>query len=588
MKSLVIAVLVALAALVWWATSASRLERTRAPLELVGHEDASNAPAAPLGSVRELADVSSESIRKEASSVVRGAGIHLFGSISREDGHDVSANSVAIRLLDDRANDLPTRLKADSTYSYTGLRAGHVWLNIDAIDACAQSLAIDLRANETERRVDVVLASRARIKVRCVTPGGKRLSRSSSVTLRGEPTYVRELEFIASTSELLASSIRPKPIELGIVTSLAYARCGPVETGDEFGDIGYSGEPRVGNLEIGPESSNVPDGYVAVLECNRSLPLWISAVRGMNVLTSQLVPLNASEVVYVLGANDIGVRRSLVRLTILDDVTREPVVGAFVDFQSRRARMKPTPPSASSDNEPTESDPLGLGPEPEPLFSSITDDHGNVQLDGVRVGWNEMYVTDPRFEYLTQWIDVGDSRQQDLGSIALRPRMTIEGRMVDENENEIVGAIASVRYDATESSRRPPAPVQTPGFGPGVFKLEKIGRGRNIVWVRCANWVSRPIVVDTSTGPVKDVVLHCAPPAKVAILVPPTIASDAVVRVETDDGLPVFDEFKSARERIDVTLAKGKYVVRIRRGKERIVDRAFEVRGDGLTVDLTR
>ena len=562
-KWLAIALLAAGVALVWW-VNASSAPRRSAPLEPLRPVDAPNTPADSLEVGNEVAHVPSDAIREPTNASIRREGIHLFGSIRRGDGHEILARSVTVRLLDDRADDRPTRVRDDLVYSYTGLRPGRVWLSVETSGCCQRNIAIDLTENEPERRVDVELAAQTRIDVRMVTATGESLASSFSIGVGDGDVPVSALDFYASLAPIGDVFRATTNLDRFIVSKTFVPGGSHIRPRAGFTSFDEDPQRRAAPQNVPWERNDVREGCVAYIESDRPLPLWVSMLDGSTVLSSQLVPRDATEVTFVIGTGSGMARWCRVRVTVVDEATRAPIAGAQVWFGSplpRRTRVE---------------------------GAVVTDANGNFELGPVNVGWNELNVAMNGFEPLTQQVEITDAPTHNLGLISLREAVTIEGKALDENGRGIVGHIESVPFRPLDEARWSPEPTWATMSGPGVFKFTTVGRGRNLVSARCANWMSRPIVVDTTAGPVKDLVLRCAAPSKVAIFVPTTTASDAVLRLETDDGLPVFEDFTLARERIDVSVAKGKYVLRLGRGKERILERAFEVRGEGLTLDLTR
>jgi hypothetical protein len=562
-KWLAIALLAAGVALVWW-VSASSAPRESAPLEPLQPVDGPIAPAAALESTRAVESVPNDAVREVANAVVRSQGIHLFGSIRRADGDELVARGVSVRLLDERADDRPTRVRDDLVYSYTGLRPGRVWLSVEASGCCRRNIAIDLAESEPERRVDVELAAQTRIDVRMVTATGEPIASASSIAIDESNVPVTALDFYATLApidDLVRATRDLGPFILG---TTFVPRGSPSRFQQGYSQFDEDPRRHAFPRKTSSERNDVREGCVAYVETDRPLPLWVSVLDGSTVLSSQLVPTGATEVTFAIRPGSDMARSCRVRVTIINETTRAPVAGATVWLGN-------PPPGRMRVEGPT-----------------LTDANGNFEFGSVRVGWNELNVAMTGFEPLMQRVELTDCPTHNIGLISLREAVSIAGRMVDESNHAIVASVEAVPFGPFDEARRSPEAISANSSGPGFFQFTTVGRGRNVVSVRCVNWISRPVIVDTTAGPVKDLVLRCVGPSKVAIFVPATAPSDTVLRLETDDGLPVFEDFTLARERIDVAVAKGKCVLRLGRGKERILERAFEVRGEGLTLDLTR
>ena len=277
-----------------------------------------------------------------------------------------------------------------------------------------------------------------------------------------------------------------------------------------------------------------PDRFDTPVEVSAPGPAWISFCVGPDVLAGAAAPGPGKMLELVVPVDRLP-KRVVATLRVVDQATGTPIVGARAGLRA----------------------PGTFGP-----AASESDAEGVVRIDGVQSGRRWLTVLASGYQWLQHEIVVPDTgREVDLGTLALSCVTAIRGHLVGPACAAVeVHAFPLERFDATRDLRRSfAARPDAPGYA---FEFRGLGRERYLLRLEGGEAAARPLVVDASRGDVGGVELVCERGNEVRFEFAEPLA-DGLLRVETDDGLPVLERDLARAREIAVRLVPGRYAWRI-------------------------
>lgn len=441
-------------------------------------------------------------------------GILLFGSLADSDGNPIEVESGSMAFLRADGTRIRHRVRNATTYSVTGLSAGHwtIQLNWDGFRPLSRE--IDLRTDEPVRREDLVLESAVILLVEAITPDGMPLMDGLRDELGAESWDVR-ISAIATAQPLVG--------DLPEISHRAYSRYG----------IGRFDDPMESPW---PAATALPGGMLGRLELDDPLPAYVSLLLRHVVIASQRIEPGTEEVVFVVPLADVLGLFGEVRIQIVDADTRDPITDGMATL--------------------TDSQSMGGGDRP--------DDEGRFEWTMQRPGLLELEIRATGYEYWVSEVSVPPGGVADLGTVSLYAATNIHGRVIDADGNpQFVGlqAYPAHRFNETRSilSRG-----SFQSAADGTFSIGPVGRRKYELLIGGQVWAALPVFVDTYAGDVQNVVITVSPATM--LYVKPTWPADRRfrLRVVAADGLVISDSpsWDSARPWWR-RLVRGDYVVEL-------------------------
>jgi hypothetical protein len=235
-----------------------------------------------------------------------------------------------------------------------------------------------------------------------------------------------------------------------------------------------------------------PPGAIAALEILEPRPVYVSLLLYQEVLATQLVSEGQSEVVFVLDLDDAARHLAELELTVLDAETGAPLADALANFQMS----------------------AGMGQ------VKKSDPQGRIVLKGRAPGRYDFFVRAEGHSSERLWIEIPPGAKVDR-TLALPVGARIQGRVVDENGQPFAAEIElgpAPRPGELPASSSEAFHIKRRTHGDGSFDLEELAAGRWMLQFHDArndrglySHMSANVVVDTTSGPVTDLVVRAIP-----------------------------------------------------------------------------
>jgi hypothetical protein len=461
----------------------------------------------------------------------------VLGSVRTNAGAAVPAHALQMEFAGASGNVQHVTNLQDGAYATLPLQAGKYTLRAegDLYQPLVRELV--LLPGTGEYRLDLELAPWIRKTVRMRTPSGAPLA----VTLMSEKGF--DYSFRVD----VAGSREPVPL---------------------FTDVPDRGAPAswmLGNFVRDLDQARLGSDIVGTLRVPEA-GLYANAAVQHQVIASQRIPTEGSELVFELDPDLLLERFSAIQLRVVDARSRLVIAGAQV--------------SAGFD---------------EDVYSSetVTKDDGTCSLLGLPMGRTLVRVRAEGFGVWVRWYDLPQAKLALLGDVALAPAVHLRGRVVDPRGASVSQSLEFVELDPSgvECAARQVWSRVDKGFD-----VEDLAQRRYVVRCRqprhsytpaarqhggdnrpmndgeslfgsADGLALPPTVVDLTTPPSSDLVLQLVAAPEVGIELGFEHEGEVLVRITNEERMPVAESFAAGKSTLACKLAPGSYVVSVLAGK---------------------
>jgi hypothetical protein len=434
-------------------------------------------------------------------------GIVLYGAVYDPQGQLLVSGRQSVSW-DSGDGSRSSAVLTSGTYSIAGLRPGRGTLTCGKQGVLPYESELDLTADEPLRRVDIHLESAVSLCVRVLTPSGRELWDELTIDTYDRPQYG-----VVATPEPLGRSLPPTGGRL--ISRNAHGTW--ISRHEQWGD------------------RTVDAGCEGMLDLKSPLPLWVNLLHRSEVVATQFVEPEATEVVFVVTPEQALATYGSVRVQIVDGSSGEPVTDARVDLSNFQS---------------------GGGGQP-------TDEQGVAEQDLLAPGLLDLEVHAKGYETVRDTILLGPGEHKDLGRLPLDPATSISGRVVDSQGVPFATTLAYAPADWDHDPAGHIPRVFARSSAEGDFTIPGIGRRRYTVWVRDRNAGigSTLHVVDTTAGDVEGVTIVVALLTEVVMRTPwPADVSHEVTMLDSR-GLALWRTFLDGDTTLKRSYAPGEYVL---------------------------
>ena len=247
---------------------------------------------------------------------------------------------------------------------------------------------------------------------------------------------------------------------------------------------------------LGDHVPSGPPGAVAELEVLEPLPVHVSLLLYQEVLATQVANPGQEEVVFVLDVDETARHLGGFVLTLVDSQSGAPLSEATVVVGQSAGVMQPGKTVSS----------------------------GQFQLLDLPPGRYDVHIQARDHASERLWIELPPGSKVER-TIALAPEVLIQGRVVDELGQPLSPKIQVAPVPApgelTANSDRAFQVGRRSAKGDGTFELKDVPAGRWLLQfddlrdpTRSTSRMSANVVVDTTSGPVTDLVVRAIPTGK--------------------------------------------------------------------------
>ncbi len=433
----------------------------------------------------------------------------------------------------------------DGAYAFPALEYGTYWATADAEGYRSLAETVELRPDAPVMRKDFILQKAVALRIKVVTPEGGNLFEA-----------LREMKAPSSAFLLIPIATREPPEGRfpEVIGSL----------NNHFG---------AGNFwNYGPRVDQLPPGYMGVLVLDGDLPAWVSLVHNQVVLQSQPVLPWQEEVTFVLSPDDLLAGLAAIRVQVT-------AAGSGLPIPQAKAML--------------------LGGTGEDR-SVATDLQGVALIEHREPGLFELHVRADGYEWFRRSVDALPGAVTDLGTVALEREVTVEGRVLDLDDQPRAESFSLGLLDAKEGAIRW---FRQEGFqsgSDGIFKLRGLGRREYVI--RTSNhdavnnsgqdgttWVSGIVCFDARASAVSGLVVRLSPAARLVLRVAEDLGDGMRFRVLDERGLElVASRFYGPGAR-PLNLPEGKYRVLLLDSAGLVLsERSLTLGKETVTVELSR
>ncbi len=337
--------------------------------------------------------------------------IAIVGDVRDPSGNGVAAWLTCITTTTKRDEQADT-----GEFQFEGLEPGWVALDVHASGFRMQTRWIELKPNEVERRVDIVLEPEWILDLELVSSDGRRLDFESARDLfpHGMPDAepVREDE----TSEA-ATGVQSEWWKR--LSPLAYA-VSPDPPPERWTD-GSAAARRAHRLVHGGDARQ--EGSYARIEIDGEPPLYLSVDFDGNVAGSVRLDTRVDHATIVVSPRRAEGLRSSLTCRVVDAGTRGPLASVRATVSSARGASAP--------------------------LRIVSDAAGRIRMTELWPGPSLLYLNDRAHAPASIALNLEPGTETDLGTIALDPPMRLRGRFVDA-EGRAIAAHGALRPIARE------------------------------------------------------------------------------------------------------------------------------------------
>jgi hypothetical protein len=237
------------------------------------------------------------------------------------------------------------------------------------------------------------------------------------------------------------------------------------------------------------------------------------------------------------------------------------------------------------------------------IDSNLREARGAVRFESLRPGvwYLTLYLQRQGGGYgiVRQTILLTPGEMRDLGDIRVVKGVSIEGRVVDTLGKPVMCALVAGDADALLESFSTKSGVNVLVGADGAFRIAEVKRGRIAIFVergfdaqaaenRSDPWGSQVLVVDATSGPVKDVrfVLQGVTPVTLSWDLTAHVLKYCTLRIVNADGLPLASRILTAQGITRERLPAGSYTAVLGDGVKVLSETRFDVRDVPLTLTL--
>jgi hypothetical protein len=492
--------------------------------------------------------------------------IRLFGSIlDSRDRSPINGDS-RVRIDDEQWEERTQSEKIHAGYEFVDLHPG-VWeLTVEVAGFQTSRTNVLLDRDEKEKRVDLVLLPPYVVKVR-VEAAGQELLQMTPIgdTLRFTGIR-RDISLAASTSdERMSVWSSPEFLDLQVVPTLlepgrwidgdsekqsrigrfvARVTTSPDGTHREIARLralGYTTESdrALTRLPDGSSLSELPQPYCGILELSEPPPAFASLVLHDCVLRTAPIPAGADDVSFSLSREELRKLLGRVRLKVVDADTDASPERLSVRIDQTEFGANGTFRAADGAD----------------MFANL--------LPGPAI----LSINAPERESVLERILVHPGTTTDLGTYRLQRFTTIVAKVLDD-QGEPASALFNVfPSDKYESTRTTLAKRFFRSNHDGVLKIDSIGHGPYLIVAHDENWISTPMLADTTFRQKDFLEIRVSKGMDVALRLRADPPLNGRLAIRTKAGLSVADRACRSRDAMHFRLAPGNYSVELYDGE---------------------
>jgi hypothetical protein len=301
-------------------------------------------------------------------------------------------------------------------------------------------------------------------------------------------------------------------------------------------------------------------GFEAKIEVPDPRPFFLSVCSGHHVLGSREVRSGEDSVRVQITPERLNFQRANAVVKVIDAISGAPIAQAEA----------------------------ALTVEDRPGFPiELADEEGMIHFEQVICGPRFLTITAPGYEDVHEEVAIEPIREVDLGTRRLPAATWISGRVIADGaagEGVVMRAQFLARLDPDAFADRP---ATNTSRADGSFRIDSVAHGKQLVRVADKHWAAPPIVVDTTSGPVEDLVLHASRSADARFWfdVPPP---ESTLWITDFQPLPVFEKALSRDRVLIVPLAPGRYTWWMETRAKKTEPRELVVGANGVEVQVSR
>lgn len=378
------AAIVALAVLLLRGSDVAPAPALVAPPDAPPPATAPAAPPAPTSATPSVADTtsSSPSDRPSPLASASAAGTVLYGRVTDEAGEAIQNGIVWWLRADDGKQVATVQLSPrDPGFALPGLTAGTLTYRTRVTGFQESTGTVEIPADRSHLRHDLVLAKTWLLAVKLLTPDGKPLPDALLEASKQRPNlfHVEACAVVTTTrpeADFPPTALREVDFGLGRWRS---AR------GFEAVTVG---------------GAKATKDVAGTIEIDQRQPLWVSAVLRHRVLASALVEPGQPEVALTIPLEQVLKDLGTIRGRVVEATTGRPVLGAFVEFSDLQS-------GGRGDN---------------------VDDQGRFEVRDLRPGLLDVGIRGEAAHAPRDLVLLEPGQELDLGDVPVFAARTVKGR----------------------------------------------------------------------------------------------------------------------------------------------------------------
>jgi hypothetical protein len=441
-----------------------------------------------------------------------------------------------VQIIGDKFDVRLAPIDDDGNYSFDRVPAGQWQLSVHDGTRIAHYATVELAADEREHRYDAVVKPERRICIRMLTPDGGDLSEA-----------------------LAADSTLRLPITIDVVAT--HQAIGPIwERVQSFhsAPMHVSLRASYAPARLNPSSDESKAGCSGVLVTDQQPPLFVSLVLHDFVLGSLPAPEGAQSLTFVVDPDIVKRNVGTVRLRLVD-----PLGGSLPEDCSVMLRDQWM----------------------EKRAGEIAVD-GQIEFTGLTPGVMTLSIRADGCEDVDQRVEVAPASVIDLGTMPLRRWCKIVARVLDPDgkpRSVFFNAFALERFEMERE--KSVSRCFRSDASDGELVIDTLGRGKHLLRTLDDNWGAM-VVVDTTDGDVRGVVVHLARKVGVTVRLPIEAPTSASWRVTVRAELPVMEMRAQSSSVLPLRLVPGSYTLRLMQGGDELARLPFNVGSEPTDVAM--
>lgn len=436
-------------------------------------------------------------------------GIVIFGRILDESGNDIEGG---VRFESEQWPSRSGDTEKGLGFVARGLRPG-AWTVGATAPACVPfESQIELGASPIRLRYDIALRKATITFVKFRTPEG---------------------ELFLETARKQVPNLHWRVAPIAVATA---QRPGPrlrstESAGHDRHAIGSWEWRNSSNARINVE---VPEGCDGFLVTHVAPPFFASAVVRDEILQTKEVTKTNETVTFSIDVGEMRSRLSTVRLRVVDS-DKKPIPDVQVELNDRQSGGGGKTSSAD----------------------------GTVVLENYPPGLLVLEIYASAYAHVEQYVRLVPGQVVDLGDIVLDPATSIEGRLLGPDGLPIAGSVSHFFLETITF----PQPLDFAGSGvateaDGRFRFAAARRGRYLLIGSDDGHAKRSLIVDTTSGPVRNVDLVLGPGTRVTFDAAAADV-DCLMQLRDSAGTLLVSHRVWGSGRWAMTLAQGAYTLTV-------------------------